>query len=217
MPTEAFNQLKEGKKRKLIDAAVLEFSTTPYEKVSVFKIAQSAGISRSGFYYYFKNKADLYAYIYFVKIQKEFSEYMNSIKEKYDIFKVFDARFEYYLSIKGTENEPLVKQMLQNIKSFDLIKIFNEKTVSLFNGLQINNEMCDDVTKMSAFFDNFNTENLATSSREDMLMLAMLINMLTIKYISAYFDGKITMQQATDEYKKHINYLKHGFIKADGQ
>ena len=46
-------------------------------------------------------------------------------------------------------------------------------------------------------------------------MLAMLMNMMTIKYISAYLDGTITMQEATDEYKKHINYLKYGFLKAE--
>lgn len=215
MPTDAFNQLKKEKKKKLIDAAVKEFSSTPYEKVSVFKIAQAAGISRSGFYYYFKNKADLYAYIYLVKIQNEFSEYMNSIEEKYDIFRVFNARFEYYLSLKGTENEPLVRQMIANIKSFDLIKIFNEKTVSLFNGFEPQGDLAEKIPEISGFFETFNTDNLATSNREDTLMLAMLMNILTIKYISAYLDGTITMQEATDEYKKHINYLKYGFLKAE--
>lgn len=215
MPTDAFNQLKKEKKKKLIDAAVKEFSATPYEKVSVFKIAQAAGISRSGFYYYFKNKADLYAYIYLVKIQNEFSEYMNSIEEKYDIFRVFNARFEYYLSLKGTENEPLVRQMIANIKSFDLIKIFNEKTVSLFNGFEPQGDLTEKIPEISGFFETFNTDNLATSNREDTLMLAMLMNILTIKYISAYLDGTITMQEATDKYKKHINYLKYGFLKAE--
>ena len=213
MPTEAFLQLKESKKTKLIDAAVEEFSSTPYDKVSVFKIAAAAGISRSGFYYYFKNKADLYSYIYLVKIRNEFNSYMNSIEEKQDIFTVFDARFQYYLSIKGTENEPLVKQMLQNIKSFDLIKIFKEKTVSLFNGLSTKDELDEEIADNFGFFENFDTKSLATDNREDVLMLAMLMNIMTIKYISSYFDGNITKQEATVEYRRHIGYLKFGFLR----
>lgn len=213
MPSNAFYQLNEEKKNKLIDAATEEFSTTPYEKVSVFKIAQSAGISRSGFYYYFENKADLYSYIYMVKIQSEFIEYMNSIEEKYDIFRVLESRFDYYLSIKGTKNEPLVRQMIQNIKSKDLFKIFNEKTVSLFNGIADNHSANSNLNKIYEFFDHFDTSNLAVDRREDIFMLVVLINTLTIKYVSAYLDGNITMQEATDEYKKHVNYLKHGFLK----
>ncbi|MCQ4023146.1 MULTISPECIES: TetR/AcrR family transcriptional regulator [unclassified Ruminococcus] len=213
MPTDAFFQLKEDKKKRFIEAAVEEFSATPYEKVSVFKIAHSAGISRSGFYYYFKNKADLYSYVYFVKFQNEFYEYMNSIEKKHDIFSVFVARFEYYLAIKGTENESLAKQMMKNIVSFDLIRLFKDKSISLFNRFNLQDDMKHIAPPMTEFFENFNTDNLTATNSEDILMLAMLMNMLTIKYISAYFDGSITMQEASDEYNKHINYLKYGFYK----
>lgn len=213
MPTSAFYQLTDEKKNKLIDAATEEFSTTPYEKVSVYKIAQSAKISRSGFYYYFENKADLYRYIYEIKIENEFIDYMNSIEKKCDIFSVLNSRFNYYLSIKGTENEPLVRQMIQNIRSMDLFKIVNKKTVSLFNGLTEDSSIGKNIKPIYEFFDHFDTSNLAVDSREDIFMLTILINMLTIKYVSAYLEGMITMQEATDKYNKHIDYLKYGFLK----
>ena len=54
MPNEAFFHLEDGKKQVLLKSAIAEFSALPYEKVSIFKIAEKAGISRSGFYYYFK-------------------------------------------------------------------------------------------------------------------------------------------------------------------
>ena len=63
MPSDAFFKLEEEKKNKLLESAMKEFSVLPYEKVSVFKIAQKAGISRSVFYYYFKDKRDIYNYL----------------------------------------------------------------------------------------------------------------------------------------------------------
>lgn len=213
MPSSAFYQLNEEKKNKLIDAAIKEFSSTPYEKVSIFKIAESAGISRSGFYYYFKNKGDLYSYIYIEKIQREFIEYMNSIEQKYDIFSVFEARFDYYLSIKGTENEPFIKQMIENVKSLEMLKMLNNKTVSLFDSIDDSEEVKSNAAKMFGFFENFDTSSLIIESSEDIFILVVLINMITLKYVSSYFNGNLTMQEATNEYKRHIEFLKHGFLK----
>ena len=59
MPAEAFFKLEKEKQNILLKSAVKEFSSLPYAKVSVFKIAQNAQVSRSGFYYYFKDKADI--------------------------------------------------------------------------------------------------------------------------------------------------------------
>lgn len=213
MPTKSFYQLSGEKRRKLLDAAVEEFSTTPYEKVSVFKIARSAGISRSGFYYYFQNKSDLYAYIYFELIQNDFINYMNSLEEKCDIFRVFESRFEYYLSIKGTPNEALIKQMIQNLKSYDLFKVLNEKPVSLFSGIEKCEQQNERFNTLFSFFESLDTSALTVESREDILALVMLINTITLKYVSSYFDGKITIEEATQGYKRYEGYIKNGFVK----
>lgn len=211
MPTKAFYQLSDEKRKKLLDAAVEEFSTAPYERVSVFKIARSAGISRSGFYYYFSNKSDLYAYIYFELIQSDFINYMNSLEEKYDIFRVFEARFDYYLSIKGTQNEPLIKQMVQNLKSCDLLKVLNEKPISLFCGIEKSELLNKRFDTLFSFFDNLDTSTLNVENKEDILVLIMLINTITLKYVSSYFDGKITLEEAKLGYKRYEGYIKNGF------
>ena len=85
MPTEAFFHLEEQKKMVLLESAVSEFSALPYEKVSIFKIAQNAGVSRSGFYYYFKDKEDIYKYL-IDQIKEEFMTELGKDKRRYDIF-----------------------------------------------------------------------------------------------------------------------------------
>ena len=59
MPTERFNKLPEEKKKAIRDAAMEECIRVPFEKVSINKIIQNAGISRGSFYTYFEDKRDL--------------------------------------------------------------------------------------------------------------------------------------------------------------
>lgn len=64
MPTERFYHLAEEKKRQIREAAVKEFSRVSFEKASINKIVQSAGISRGSFYTYFMDKEDVLLYIF---------------------------------------------------------------------------------------------------------------------------------------------------------
>lgn len=64
MPTERFYKLPEEKKRTIRDAAVQEFLRVPFEKASINKMIQAAGISRGSFYTYFQDKRDLLGYIF---------------------------------------------------------------------------------------------------------------------------------------------------------
>ena len=64
MPTERFYKLAEEKKKAIRDAAMEECIRVPFEKVSINKIIQNAGISRGSFYTYFEDKRDLVRYIF---------------------------------------------------------------------------------------------------------------------------------------------------------
>ncbi len=60
MPTEKFFNLKEGKRQAILEAAGEELLETPYSLLTVSRIIQKAGISRASFYYYFRDKEDLF-------------------------------------------------------------------------------------------------------------------------------------------------------------
>lgn len=64
MPTERFYNLPAEKKIAIRDAAIDEFIRVPFEKASINKMIQTAGISRGSFYTYFKDKRDVLGYIF---------------------------------------------------------------------------------------------------------------------------------------------------------
>ena len=63
MPTQRFFNLKEEKRKVILDAAVHEFTRVPFSEVSINKIIKEADISRGSFYTYFGDKKDLARYI----------------------------------------------------------------------------------------------------------------------------------------------------------
>lgn len=64
MPKDTFNNLSEDKKKKIFDAAVKEFSTKRFSEASINQIIKTAEIPRGSFYQYFKDKEDIYLYMY---------------------------------------------------------------------------------------------------------------------------------------------------------
>lgn len=63
MPTKRFDNLDPDRKKKLLDAAIAEFSRNGYERASLNDIIREAGISKGSLYYYFEDKLDLYVSI----------------------------------------------------------------------------------------------------------------------------------------------------------
>jgi AcrR family transcriptional regulator len=61
MPLARFEHLEAERRRRLLVAAAHEFAAEGYEGASLAAIAEEAGISKPAVYYYFEDKADLYA------------------------------------------------------------------------------------------------------------------------------------------------------------
>jgi AcrR family transcriptional regulator len=61
MPTKRYDSLDPERKRSLMAAAAGEFAANGYEGASFNRIIERAGTSKGGLYYYFEDKADLYA------------------------------------------------------------------------------------------------------------------------------------------------------------
>lgn len=63
MPSQTFLNLDFAKRKRLMDAAMKEFSLHEYGNVSINQIIMNAGISRGSFYMYFEDKDDLFEYL----------------------------------------------------------------------------------------------------------------------------------------------------------
>ena len=62
MVHQTFYKLAEEKRRRITDSAMDEFTSRPYEKTSINRIIEAAGIPKGSFYQYFDSKDDLYTY-----------------------------------------------------------------------------------------------------------------------------------------------------------
>jgi len=61
MPRPRFHKLPEHKRLRILEAAAQAFATSGYEGTSLNQILDSAAISKGAAYYYFDDKADLFA------------------------------------------------------------------------------------------------------------------------------------------------------------
>ena len=61
MPRPRFEKLPVEKQEQILEAAAKEFTAHGYDGASLNRILEEAGISKGAAYYYFDDKADLYA------------------------------------------------------------------------------------------------------------------------------------------------------------
>jgi AcrR family transcriptional regulator len=61
MPRPRFDKLSPRKRERILEASAREFAANGYDGASMNRILDAAGISKGAAYYYFDDKADLYA------------------------------------------------------------------------------------------------------------------------------------------------------------
>lgn len=92
----SFTKTSEEKQRRIINAALNEFSKQPYETASTNKIVQEAGISKGLLFHYFRNKKNLYLFLYEYVLDKYTETTFTDLDgSEPDIFK----RYKQLLSI----------------------------------------------------------------------------------------------------------------------
>ncbi len=198
MPTEAFSKLEEGKKRALLQSAICEFSQLPYDKVSVFNIAKNAGISRSAFYYYFKDKEDIYHHITGFVLQKLMGE-MGEMEESLDLFALGREAFSQAAKLKDTEWESLGKQLISNIKPDDAANLLRQM------------EACASQNYISHLRGGF--ENLKVSSEGEFLELSFLLVSSVLYALRSYLMEGESLSAAESKLEHMFEIIKHGVLK----
>jgi AcrR family transcriptional regulator len=63
VPKPTFLNLPEAKRQRVLDAAMDEFGSVPFEAASLNRIVKAAGIAKGSFYQYFEDLFDLYRYL----------------------------------------------------------------------------------------------------------------------------------------------------------
>ena len=117
MPTQTFFHLPEEKKKRLLEAARVEFSRVSLKDASIANIVKIAEIPRGSFYQYFEDKEDLY-YYYFETVRRDSSRDMIQLMKEVDgdLFKGFELYFTKMIrEILVGENALFYRNLFMNM------------------------------------------------------------------------------------------------------
>lgn len=105
MPSQTFLNLDKEKQKKLLDAAMKEFSQHTYPEVSINQIIMNAGIPRGSFYMYFKDKDELFEYLIELNKMKLHEAAKESfIKNRGDLYNSFLDLYDFIVDYVVKDN-----------------------------------------------------------------------------------------------------------------
>lgn len=187
---------------KLIKSALLEFGKNGYEEASLNNILKASDISKGTFYYHFKNKEELYFYLFDILFHKKLKFFRDNLDEKIyekDIFSILKefCRISFEFAIQNKDIELFSIQFLK-----DLDSPINTKMVEKYD--YKNDEIYQELINRAYKKDEL---------RED-LPREFILN--TIKYLISNYT-KINSIDDLDGYAKNLDYLidflKDGLMK----
>lgn len=138
------NKIPIEKKEAIIKAGLQVFSENEYKKAITEDIAKKAGISKGLLFYYFKNKKELYNYIFedtfnilekyildeeYKSIEDFFELIEYATEKKMEIFTQYPYLFDFFLKAMYDPNNILVdKNKIYNLynKSYDFLSNIDE-------------------------------------------------------------------------------------------
>ncbi len=159
MMNDAFYNLDEEKRQKIINSGLMEFSNYGYQQSSTNRIVENAGIGKGMLFYYFKNKKGLFKFLvdYSLDFIEEYYFKQIDTSEK-DIFNrlVKQAKIKSNLmTIHPHMSKFLTKIVLEESEHHYI----SEEQDQLIKQLQskVQNALFEDLDK-DLFKDNLNVE-----------------------------------------------------------
>lgn len=178
----------------IIQVAFDEFSKKPYNKVSIFQIAKKAGMSRTLFYFYFKNKEQLYLALISKLSEMFFLQY--KVDKTSNIFSHTKNIFLFVISLKDTVYRAFINNM------FEYITPDMGKKLMLQKGKK---------QKCGLFYELF----LKTFPKETLHLILLMLFSVFYASAKAYFDDAISKEQAITQYDKAIILLQKALKEGD--
>ena len=206
MPTERFNKLPEEKKKAIRDAAMEECIRVPFEKVSINKIIQNAGISRGSFYTYFEDKRDVVRYIFSDTADKLKDFWTTSVVSNGgDLWSASEELLDQAITFaqKGK-----TFQMLQSFVLYqDFDKIFSEVHGGNHMGEKKGNEI------LAALYE---VTDRANFQKTDMKSFALLVSMIMACVMESrgWYNRHMESEENIKKiFREKLEILQHGICK----
>ena len=202
MPTERFYNLPAEKKKVICNAAIEEFTRVPFDKASINKIIQAAGISRGSFYTYFEDKRDVLGYIFEDAADSFVSDWTHSAKKNNgDLWKTSSDFLQHYIE---NTNQKFVK-LAQNIRDSD--KLFGT-THNLYSDKDVRiQQMCE------VLYGTIDTSDFKKTDLETFGKLISLIIMELARCISWSFHHPGDEEKIKKIFQEKLEILQYGIRK----
>lgn len=155
-----FLNLKEEKKEKILEASITEFADKGYNNASTNEIVKHAGISKGILFHYFKNKKNLFLFVYdyfielcmdefFKKVDVEESDIFIKLRQiasfKLELLHKYPMIFKFFEVAVGEEHNEVKSEIDERKKKLmesNYSKVFNNIDSSKFqDGVDVSRAM----------------------------------------------------------------------------
>jgi len=138
VPKDTFYNLPEEKRKKIVDAAIMEFGKYGFDAAGINRIVENSDISKGSFYQYFDDKKDLYKYILEL-IANEKLKYMSPVFTNPNDHDFFVLIRELYLSgMMFAKENPIMMEIgkkLLSDRNHPIYKEFIGENIGVVNNI----------------------------------------------------------------------------------
>ena len=206
MPTERFNKLPEEKKKAIRDAAMEECIRVPFEKVSINKIIQNAGISRGSFYTYFEDKRDVVRYI--------FSDTADKLKDFWTTSVVSNGGYLWSASEELLDQAITFAQKgktFQMLQSFVLYQDFDKLFSEVHGGNHMGEKKGNEI--LAALYEVTDRANFQKTDMKSFTLLVSMIMACVMESIGWYNRHMESEENIKKIFREKLEILQHGICK----
>ena len=200
MASERFMRLPPEKQMVIYEAAIDEFINTPFEKVSINKIIQKAGISRGSFYTYFEDKRELLSFV------------MENTKEQWRNF-CLD-----YLKKSGGDFWSMMESMLDAGLEFcranDMVRL--HQNLMMYQEFKVIVPPIEaEAMKLirSQLYSQVNISRFREESMEFFTLVLEQAVLMVFHSIVSFYANPEREEKIKEDYKKKMNILRYGACK----
>lgn len=220
MPTKAFNNLDE-KKRKQIDKSVYNYlKENSIIDVKVLSLMKEIGITRTSFYYYFINLNDFYFYCLKLILDEIESKHDHVLKLEKNWETLTIPRFKKMM-LTSFENEfsfYKTRPVLFANSSFLEKSIFSSMDASSFStNKEISDDLKDKVETFKTKADQILKSNIFNvKSGKDLDTLLTFVYSSYESAISLSINQKLSLESAKKYFEKTLDFIINGVSNKKG-
>lgn len=203
MASERFLKLDKEKQERILTAAKEEFSSVPFDEVSINRIIRSAGISRGSFYTYFEDKEDLLSYI----CEEQDLSMEHSLREKLlaENGNLWTALLRWTREVIGYMERPAVRQFIGILSHIQLVQ---RQEIQARRNAQ---KRLRDSEQFEWFLQNVNPETLdLRRPREELLVLYRTVLRLTLIALASEAAQMQSRERILHELELQLDILRRG-------